>query len=185
MNYIGNTITVTSPGRRAQVSVKQAGGTEYAISYMNDADDPEDIGAWATIVDGLQKSHKVSDTELWRYSYKIGREFTIVQCNTVISNTGAITEGETVIITNEKISTSLAIQKTFGGDVALTEEQQRIITFTVNGKFDGENETTKTFNYGVDTSGYTWNNGMLVIKDIKPGTYTVTEQKDGVDSVFA
>ena len=55
----------------------------------------------------------------------------------------------------------------------------------MTGKFDGENETTKTFNYGVDTSGYTWNNGMLVIKDIKPGTYTVTEQKDGVDSVFA
>jgi LPXTG-motif cell wall-anchored protein len=180
----GNTITVTSPGHRAQVAVKQSGGTEYSINYMSDADDPEDIGAWATIVDGLQKSHKVSDTELWRYAYKIGKEYTITKCNTTFSNTGEITEGETVTITNEKIGTSLAIEKTFSGGVTLTDAQKQKITFTVTGKFDGTNETSKTFTYGVDSDGCSWNNGVLVIRDIHPGIYSVTEQNDGIDSIF-
>ena len=177
----GNTITVNGPGQRAQVAVKQSGGTEYSISYMNDADDPEDIGSWATVVDGLQKSHKVSDTELWRYSYMIGKEFTIAQCDTVISNNGVIAEGETVTITNTKTDkTSVTVTKTFTGlqsiddipdDFQITAtwgNQARVLKVK-----DMENYSDVTLS--AEGLVFTW-----VISELNPGT-TVTFQETGYE----
>ena len=199
LTFGGNeTLTIATNGQRAVVRTATKDSTAYTVTYVNDDTDKGDIGHWTTLVHGLQK-YASNGTE---YTYTIeeltdqngkpvdGNGNTIQSCHTSVTGS----EGEGYVIKNEKVDTSLAIEKTFGGSVELTEEQKQKITFTVTGKFDGTNETSRVFTYGKDgitvngaqqqTDVYKWNDGILVIKGIQTGTYTVVEQNDDVGSIF-
>ena len=193
-----DTLTIKTSGQRAVVRTATQDSTVYTVSYVIDNVDKAEIGNWTTLIHGLQK-YASDGTE---YTYTVeelkdqdgkpldGNNNVIQNCVTTV--TGSERSG--YVIKNEKVDTSLAIEKTFAGDVELNDEQKQKITFTVKGKFDGTTEETRTFTYGKDgltvgneqqeTDKYKWKDGVLVIKDIQPGTYTVTEQNDDVISIF-
>ena len=192
------TLTISTDGQRAVVRTDTQDSTAYTVTYVDDATDKADIGSWTTLVHGLQK-YASNGTE---YTYTVeelvdqngkpldGSNNVIQNCQTSVigdENTG-------YVIKNEKTVTSLAIEKKFAGEVELTEEQKRKITFTVTGKFDGSSEETRIFTYGLDgitvngeqqqTDTYKWQDGTLVIRDIAAGEYIVTEHNDEIASIF-
>ena len=182
-----DTLTISTDGQRAVVRITTQDSTVYTVTYVNDTNDEADIGNWKTIVHGLQ--WYASDGTAYTYTIEEAKDQNgrpLDSSGNVIQNCNTTTTGSEphFTITNEKVSTSLAIKKVFTGGVELTNEQKQKITFTVTGRFDGTNETTKTFTYGVDSNGYTWNDGVLIINDISTGSYVVTEQNDGVESIF-
>ena len=193
-----DTLTIQPSGKRAVVRTAEKDGTAYTVTYVDDSEDRADIGNWITLIHGLQK-YASDGTE---YTYTIEE---LKNANgKPVDSSGAVIEnchvsvtgnGAAFVIRNEKISTSLAIQKTFAGAVELTDAQKQKITFKVTGKFEGTTEETRTFTYGLDgiTVGseqlqqdvYKWNDGVLIIKGIQPGDYTVIEEYDDVRTIFA
>ncbi len=192
-----DTLTISTDGQRAVVRSASQDSTIYTVNYVADGVDEADIGNWTTLIHGLQK-YASDGTE---YTYTV-EEVTnqngkpvdssgnvIENCHVTVTGSGA-----NFVIRNEKVDTSLAIEKVFAGSVELTDAQKQKITFTVTGMFDGQTESSRIFTYGVDgitvnggqqqTDIYKWNDGVLVIKDIQPGTYIVTEQNDNVDVIF-
>ena len=176
------TLTIKNDGQRAVVRTATQDSSDYTVTYVPDSIDKADIGNWTTLIHGLQKY--ASDGTEYTYTVeeiKNGDGKPVDSDGNVIENchTSVTGSGASFVIKNEKVDTSLSIEKTFEGDVELTDEQKQKITFTVTGP-----DFSKTFTYGVDTPGYTWKNGVLVIKDIQPGDYTVIETKDGLDVLF-
>ena len=177
------TLEIRTEGQRAVVRAAEAGGSVYSVTYVADSVDEADIGNWHTYVHGLEK-YASDGTE---YVYIIeevkdqngkpidGAGNVISNCHTTVSGSGS-----RYVIRNEKISTSLSIEKVFDGDKELTDEQKQNITFTVT----GPGNYSKTFFYGVDQDGFVWNNGILVISDIVPGHYVVEEAHDDAVTVF-
>lgn len=172
--------------------MQSGGGNAYSVNYINDSQ--ATIANWTTVVDGLQKLYEESETVKWEYSYKV-EEVAVKAGNTNVddstytvslSTDGALTDHETVTITNNKTTSgSIKLKKIVqlsgsavqNGDNTLDGQ----FTFTIAGKAETETEGIKktvviTLNAGTHTATIAdQDGGSTVLTAGSDGYFTITD----------